>query len=165
MFILWSVWTERNDRMWNQKSMLAADVSIQLVSGLTEFRFHNSGVPKPVQSKTGTKWRPHSFGYCKINVDGAFYHSTRSGGWSFVVRDLCGMMLAGGAGPIRSLISAEHAELLACCKAIEFAQVHGFCPAILETDAMEVKRQLQELSIPNTTVLGRVYEDLQVSMQ
>ena len=67
-------------------------------------------------------------------------------------------MLAGGAGVARCLISAEHAEVMACCKAMEFATTHDFSPAILETDALEVKRQLEDSEISNTSLLRRLYE-------
>ena len=61
--------------------------------------------------------------------------------------------------------TAEHAELIACSKAVEFAQSHAFYPAILEMDALEVKRQLLLTEVPNNASLGRLYEDVQVSMQ
>ncbi|XP_050386981.1 uncharacterized protein LOC126803234 [Argentina anserina] len=76
------------------------------------------------------------------------------GGFSFVIRDSLCTLVACGAGPLASLISAEHAELLACCKAVDFH------PSIIETDAMEVKRQLDAANMPNTSTLGRMYEDL-----
>ena len=34
IFILWSVWKERNERVWNQKNTVALDVNVQLVAWL-----------------------------------------------------------------------------------------------------------------------------------
>ena len=93
-------------------------------------------------------------------MDGAFCSRTRQGGWGFIIRDHLGIMIAGGAGPSPCLVSAEHAEAIACSKAVEFAQVQGFSHAILETDALEVKRQLDCFDSSNTSVLGRLYDDL-----
>ena len=165
LFILWSIWNERNDRVWDQKSMLASDVGIQLHSRLCEFRFHSKGGVSVKKPKQAAKWQPPSAGFCKINVDGAFFHNSRNGGMSFVIRDSTGSMLVGGAFPANSLISAEHAEVLACSKAVEFAETHGFTPAILETDALEVKRQLLEDVVSNTSVLGRIYDDLRLHLR
>ena len=163
LFVLWSIWTERNNQVWNQKSMQALDVSVQLCSRLHEYRYHNKG--KNINGvRTMAKWSPPSAGMCKINVDGAYFQSTGCGGWGFVIRDHTGEMLGGGAGPIKGLLSAEHAELIACSMAVEFAQSHAFYPAILEMDALEVKRQLLLTEVPNTASLGRLYEDVQVSM-
>ena len=94
-------------------SMVAPDVSVQLVSRLTEFCFHNCGASKPRNSRIATRWRPPSAGFYKVHVDGAFSQSTRSGGWRFLIRDHTGKFLAGRAGLVRSLISAKHVELLA----------------------------------------------------
>ena len=140
--------------------MQTLDVSVQLIARLHDFRSHNAGKNKASKQRISVKWSPPSAGLCKINVDGAYFQSTRNGGWGFVIRDHNGVMLAGGASPIRGLLSAEHAELIACHKAVEFAINHGFSPAILETDALEVRRQLLDDVVPNTSALGRLSEDL-----
>ncbi|KAL6140762.1 hypothetical protein ACLB2K_059056 [Fragaria x ananassa] len=46
------------------------------------------------------------------------------------------------------------------CKAVDFAITQGFFHLILETDAQMVQRQLEEAGSPNTSHLGRIYEDL-----
>ncbi|XP_040375719.1 uncharacterized protein LOC121053171 [Rosa chinensis] len=144
MFLLWGVWKERNERVWNQKSTVACDVSLLLVSRLQEFRFHNL---KQTQSTTGrarvVRWCAPKVGFLKINVGGSFNHITRQGGLGFVVRNAFGHIL-GGACPLSGLISPEHVEILASKRAAEFAADHAFLPAVLETDASEVKRQLTQ---------------------
>ncbi|XP_062020959.1 uncharacterized protein LOC133737422 [Rosa rugosa] len=163
LFLLWGVWKERNDRVWNQKRREAGDVCLGLISRLQEFRFHNS---KPSRSRSASlravRWVAPPAGFLKINVDGAFHHQTRAGGLGFVIRNEWGTLLAGGACPLQGLISPEHAEVLACQHALEFARNYGFAPAILETDAMEVQRQLMACSSTNTFALGRIYEDVGV---
>ncbi|KAL6182468.1 hypothetical protein ACLB2K_043887 [Fragaria x ananassa] len=69
-------------------------------------------------------------------------------------------MAAGGACPLDGLLSAEHAEVLACRHAVDFAVKHGFSQVILEIDAQEVRRQLNSSSPLNTSVLGPIYDDL-----
>lgn len=106
------------------------------------------------------KWKALHVGLWKINTDEPFHQSDRGGSACFVVRDFSGNMVARGAFPLRGQFSAEHVELLACCKAVDFSITQGFFPLILETDAHMVQRQLGAVGSPNTFHLGRIYEDL-----
>ncbi|XP_024159725.1 uncharacterized protein LOC112167011 [Rosa chinensis] len=164
LFSLWGVWKERNDRVWNQKRLEAWDVSLGIVSRLKEFRFHNQ---KPPRSKSVYRavWRTPPVGLVKINVDGAFHHVTRKGGLGFVIRNETGVMLGGGAWSVSGLLSSEHAEILACKAALEFAGEHGFGPAILEIDAFEVQHQLSRCASANLSLLGRIYDDVGILLK
>ncbi|KAL6141293.1 hypothetical protein ACLB2K_059583 [Fragaria x ananassa] len=93
-------------------------------------------------------------GKWKVNIDRAFNHVTRWGGASFVSRDSSGNVSACGAAPLTGLISVEHAKLLTCKLAMDFALSHDFFSVWVETDAQEVCRQISEDSMPNTSVLG-----------
>ncbi|XP_062016503.1 uncharacterized protein LOC133732905 [Rosa rugosa] len=134
---------------------------LRAAAQLQEFQAHNT---KPrlasARSRRVHKWVALPAGLLKINVDGSFHHETRKGGFGFVIRDSSGVMVAGGAGPLSGLISSEHAEVLACRYAMNFAFDHEFVPALLETDAQEVQRQLVSQASLNTSALGRLYEDL-----
>ncbi|XP_061999334.1 uncharacterized protein LOC133716674 [Rosa rugosa] len=156
---------ERNDRVWNQKQQGPGDVVIGAMTRLHEFRFHNmkeSGSTS--RSIRLVRWKAPPVGILKINVDGAFNHVTRQGGVGFVIRNELGIMLAGGACPLSGLLSAEHGEVLACQKALEFASAHSFLPAILETDALAVQGQLSAAIGTNNSVLGRIYDDLVIML-
>ena len=83
-----------------------------------------------------------------------FCNQLEGGGVGFVVRDHTGSMLAGGAWPMAGLLSAEHAEALACSKALNFALEQGYFPTIIETDALEVQRQIFEEPSSNLSALG-----------
>ena len=80
----------------------------------------------------------------KVNVDGL----------GFVIRDSSGNMIAGGACPVRSLISTEHAEILAYTKAYNFVMQQELGLMTLETCALEVKRQSKIVNVPNISRLG-----------
>ncbi|XP_024193576.1 uncharacterized protein LOC112197206 [Rosa chinensis] len=130
-----------------------------LFRGYRKFRFHNVKrvVPK---SRRKAVWSAPPTRIVKINVDGSFHHLTRQGGVGFVIRDDQGVMLAGEAWPVRGLYSPEHAEILACNYALQFALDQDFGPFILETDALEVQRQLPMNGVANTSVLGRIFDDV-----
>ncbi|XP_024177825.1 uncharacterized protein LOC112183708 [Rosa chinensis] len=147
LFSLWGVWKERNDRVWNLKRLKAWDVSLGIVSRLKEFRFHNH---KPPRSKS---------------VHRAVWRAPQKGGLGFEIRNETGVMLGGGAWPVSGLLSPEHAEILACKAAVEFAGEHGFGPAILETDALEVQHQLPRCALANLSLLGRIYDDVGILLK
>ncbi|KAM5553802.1 hypothetical protein ABKV19_025832 [Rosa sericea] len=165
VYFLWSIWRERNSRVWDGKSSQACDVKLRAVSRIQEFWVLNSKSQNSTSRRRRVvKWIAPTVGLVKINVDGSFYHATRKGGFGYVIRDSSGAMLAGGVGPLSGLISAEHAEVLACQRALLFAIEQGFMPAVLETDAQEVQRQIGQASI-NTSALGRIYEDLSLLVE
>jgi len=80
-------------------------------------------------------WKPPPADIYKINSDGSFDPSSRSGGWGFVVRDSSGEVLAAGAGNITYAASSLQAEAIAVYKSILQAARLGMTRIILEMDA------------------------------
>ena len=64
------------------------------------------------------------------------------GGWGFLIRDHLGYVAAAGYGPANFLLNAQHAEALACLKALEQAASLGLQRVILESDAINVVNAL-----------------------
>ncbi|XP_062014320.1 uncharacterized protein LOC133730820 [Rosa rugosa] len=159
VYLLWGVWKERNCRVWDDKASSVNDVLIRTVSRLQDFRFHAMK-----SSRTGsrgvrvTRWVAPPIGWFKINV------ATKTGSGGFVIRDWQGTMLAGGGKPLVGLISPEHAEVEAYKHAVKFAVEQAFMPTMIETDSLLVQQQLVSHVGVNTSVLGRLYEDLGVTL-
>ncbi|XP_061999224.1 uncharacterized protein LOC133716539 [Rosa rugosa] len=162
--LLWGVWKERNCRVWENKSLPACDVLIKSMTRLHAFRFYTlkMGIGRTARF---ARWSAPPLGWYKINVDGSFDHTTRNGGIGFVIRDHQGAFLAGGGRPLHGLLSPEHAEVLACDMAVQFAVDNGFVPAIMETDAQSVQRQLTKSDGSNVSLLGRLYDDLVLRLE
>ncbi|KAM5550535.1 hypothetical protein ABKV19_027609 [Rosa sericea] len=160
MYMLWSVWKERNLRVWEQKHSNASDVALRASTRLAEFRLHNGKFGVNVQHSRVAKWSHPPSGMLKVNLNGSFLAASRKGGLGFVIHDSVGIMLAGGACPLRNLLSAEHAEALACQAAVQFVLQHNMMPVLFETDSMLVQRQVSGHGSLNTSVLGRIYDDL-----
>ncbi|XP_024200680.1 uncharacterized protein LOC112204027 [Rosa chinensis] len=158
-YLLWGVWKERNNRIWESKRSQAGDVIINSMARLSEYRFHNTKAGRS-HSVRAQKWECPPIGFLKINFDGSFNLSTRKGGIGFVVCDSEGRMLARGGRSVANLISPEHAEVLACKLALNYIEENSCFPAIVETDALMVQRQLTTAVEPNAFVLGRLYDDL-----
>ncbi|XP_062018153.1 uncharacterized protein LOC133734539 [Rosa rugosa] len=160
-----SVWKERNCRVWDRKTKNASDVVLLATSRLQDYVFHNQKrmvVARP--SETVTKWKCPPSDCVKINVDGAFNSQTKTGGTGLVFRDATGHLLTGIGRPLVGLLSAEHAELLACKCAVKFIMEQVTQPVILETDSLVVQQHLTTAGDANSSLLGRVYEDLLVQL-
>ncbi|XP_024178733.1 uncharacterized protein LOC112184728 [Rosa chinensis] len=140
VYFLWSIWRERNSRVYEGKSSQACDVELRVVSRIQDLCVLNSKSQNSTSRRRRVlKWIAPIVGLVKINVDGLFHHATRKGGFGYVIRDFSGAMLAGWAGPLSGLIFVEHVEVLACQCAMLFAIEQGFIPAVLEIDAQEVQ--------------------------
>ncbi|XP_062028675.1 uncharacterized protein LOC133744609 [Rosa rugosa] len=105
-------------------------------------------------------WKHPPLGVLKANCDGSFNPETKRGGLGFVIHDSSGTLIAGGVRPLNNLLSAEHAEVLACQAALEFVRSRNMMPVILETDSSLVQRQVASRATRNTSLLGRIYDDI-----
>ncbi|XP_024171737.1 uncharacterized protein LOC112177710 [Rosa chinensis] len=163
VYLLWGVWKERNCCIWDDKASSVSDVLLKTVSRLQDFRVHNMKLgrigPREVRV---ARWFAPPIGWFKVIVDGSYNHVTTKGSGGFIVRDWQGSMLADGGKPLHGIISPEHAEVEACKQAVEFVLEQSFLPAIIETDSILVQQQLVSKNGPNTSVLGRIYDDLGV---
>lgn len=74
-----------------------------------------------VRKDNQPKWRAPPENFYKLNCDGAFFSDPNRGGWVFVIRDSDGQVMAAGADLEEHLINAQHSEIVACLKGIEYA--------------------------------------------
>ena len=76
------------------------------------------GMPKQQQNERWSRPPPEIL---NINTDGAFLKETKNGGWGFVIKDDCGMLMATGAGSLERVSDALHSDTLAMLYAINTA--------------------------------------------
>lgn len=76
---------------------------------------------KLVHSIVKHRWRPPPHEWYKINIDGAFDSSSRTGGWGFVARNMKGEALLSGAGNICHVASAIYAEAIPALRSVQHA--------------------------------------------
>ena len=103
-------------------------------------------------------WKPPTADIYKINSDGSFDPSSRSGGWGFVVRDSSGEVLAAGAGNITYAASSLQAEAIAVYKSILQAARLGMTRIILEMDATVLASALKSCCVDQSAIGGLVYQ-------
>ncbi|XP_061999403.1 uncharacterized protein LOC133716757 [Rosa rugosa] len=140
LYLLWGAWKERNNRVWDEKSCQPWDVFLKTSTRLRDFDLHNQPSVKLNSRSRLEQWKAPAFGLYKINVGGSFNHVTRKGSCGFVVRDSTGTMIAAGGKPLFGLLSAEHAEAMACGFAFGVALEQNLVPAIVETNSLLVQQ-------------------------
>ena len=101
----------------------------------SSFKQAKENVSQPSARKS---WKPPPENTVKLNCDGAFFASERTGGWSFVIREWDGGVISAGYGKLENVGEAFHAEIISCLQGIQRAADLGMQRMILETDASMV---------------------------
>ncbi|XP_062014370.1 uncharacterized protein LOC133730878 [Rosa rugosa] len=73
LITIWSLWKNRNSKLWDNHSRSAADLFLSSMAWLEDFqKARESSNPK--QSLVRAHWMPASNHLLKLDVDGTFYH-------------------------------------------------------------------------------------------
>lgn len=93
--------------------MHVGDVIFLANACLHDFQFYKS-TPKSIsRSPRQVNWKSPSFGWLKINIDGAFSSDLHTGGIGIVVRDNSGQRVSGKCMTVCDVTSPEQVEALA----------------------------------------------------
>lgn len=99
LMVIWMLWKNRNDGLWNGKQLMPQDLLIRTEGWLQEYhKCHKSGTKKSM--KVQQKWRRPGVDWVKCNFDGAWIHQGSRGGFGAVLRDHMGDFVAAVAGPL-----------------------------------------------------------------
>jgi ribonuclease HI len=94
----------------------------------------------------------------KLNCDGAYKQSDKSGGWGFVIRGADGGVTSSGYGMLSNVGEAFHAELCACLQAVQRAADLGIQRVILATNASMVVQAVTSPEIDRSSASGLIWE-------
>ncbi|KAK8570769.1 hypothetical protein V6N13_103173 [Hibiscus sabdariffa] len=135
-------------------------VALEKASGIQEeFQVHNY-TRRPILplGPKAVRWRHPSLQLLKLNVHGAFQIEDRCGAVGFIVRDVVGSVLGGGAYFIREAYSADFVEAQAVIHALWFVCSKGFKRVIIECDAPAVTSKLKN-KFADFSMLGLILEE------
>ncbi|XP_062021026.1 uncharacterized protein LOC133737505 [Rosa rugosa] len=162
LFFLWGIWKERNARVWEKRVASAIDVAILCSTRLSSYVFHNSKLQSGTHIRRVLRWQPPPPSWLKLNFDGAFHTGKAAVG--FLIRDSEGSFIQAAGMIVTHVQSAEHVELLACKAAVDFVLENNMQPIIFETDCLVLQQNLSRRD-RNTSLLGRVYDDIADDME
>ncbi|XP_062014260.1 uncharacterized protein LOC133730740 [Rosa rugosa] len=155
--VLWVIWTERNNAIWNGTSFNACNAAKWTVTLLDDYqKQHPAGFSKHARPKA--KWQLPPTGRLKINVDGSYRPECGDGGIGVVVRDEVGNCIAAMARYYPHVLSAIHMEAEACRAGILLA-IHQYWNAFdLESDCSLVVAALQ-LNVEDRSEIRHIFRE------
>lgn len=164
LFALWSVWKDRNKRVWIHKFTLMASLV-----ALTRSQYHLSSSTRfpttpPRQPHVRQPWKPLPLGWLKANADKAFNKALNAGGISVAIQNHCGDVVGGVCIQILHVESPEMVEALASRATCELAINFFLGPIVFEVDSLLVVQATKVIGA-NTYMLGRIYEDIYACLQ
>ncbi|XP_074266278.1 uncharacterized protein LOC141588751 [Silene latifolia] len=138
--MMWSIWTIRNQRLFEEALPPAEAVCSGIVKMVAEYQGYADrvfGKTIMVTEVGGCSWTPPAAGFIKINVDA---HVVGSGvvGLGVVARDMAGRVVGIGCRRVEADWDVEVAETRAANFGLDLANRLGFSNIILESDALNV---------------------------
>ena len=103
-----------------ERRLKPEEFSAQLSFDVAEWCQFFTPSPKPVIQDT-SKWKPPP-DFVKINLDGAYYPESGTGGWGCIAGAPDGDILFAAAGPLSNLSEPLQAESNAILKAIDLSE-------------------------------------------
>ncbi|KAK2456441.1 hypothetical protein QL285_003807 [Trifolium repens] len=139
--LLWLLWHNRNQWIWNQEKKDGAQLGAQAFHMWDDWykaQQVDNNIPDIEQVQQLHNWIPPRHGWFKCNVDAAFHNGGRitSGGWCF--RDERGQFIRAGTNWMDGELSIIEAEALALLEAMRMACNMNMHKVMFETDAQIV---------------------------
>ncbi|OMO64074.1 hypothetical protein COLO4_32120 [Corchorus olitorius] len=87
-------------------------------------------------------WQAPQRGLVKVNFDGPFNSSSKTGSFGVIARDCDGNVLGAAAGKLDQVVDSFTAESMAALKAITWARDMSFSSIVFEGDALTIIRKV-----------------------
>lgn len=130
VILMWFLWTERNAVRENGRGRSAKALSRSIRIYTDELSRSSTQQCRSWERKKG-QWNKPPSGVLKLNCDGSFRARGNTGSWGFLIRDSDVDIVTTGRGRVNHLLSAFHAELIACLQGVHTALNLGIGRLIL----------------------------------
>ncbi|XP_062028342.1 uncharacterized protein LOC133744218 [Rosa rugosa] len=154
---LWTVWTERNNLVWNDGACRPLWMIQWCSRQLEEYQRVNCKAGKQGKRPL-TKWQNPPSGRLKININGAFRVNDGCGGIGVVVRDHEGRGIAAMARPFLHAHSALSMEAEACRAGLLLGIHQGWADIDIESDSATLITALKSEE-ENLSEISRLWQD------
>ncbi|XP_062021145.1 uncharacterized protein LOC133737643 [Rosa rugosa] len=141
--ILWPLWRNRNNCLWNGSKQTAHDISLSSFAWLEDFQKARQSTTAGNNAQQEKVWEPAAYGALKLNVDAAFLPQHTKGGIGGVIRDAQGKFVAAFASPVAHTASPKQCELIAIRAGLDLLHSLRIQHVIVESDCMEAIAEIQ----------------------
>ncbi|CAN1769951.1 Putative ribonuclease H protein At1g65750 [Linum perenne] len=151
--VLWSLWRERNARVWSNKHSTPewiVQLGKDLLADWKQARSGSSREEGDQRQRPCAKWHPPKLGELKCNVDAAIDGTVRKTGAGMVVRDEVGTIIKYRTVAWDGSWSSKEAEGRALLEAMSWLEMEGFVQVTIESDAKVVVDAIRQPNIDNT---------------
>ncbi|CAN1321508.1 Putative ribonuclease H protein At1g65750 [Linum perenne] len=167
--VIWSLWYERNQRVWQRESRPASVIVEAGMTTIAEWkaarRKHDTHTTRSDQvSAICPRWHPPSPDCLKCNVDASFRQRDRKWGWGAVLRNHTGEVVAFRTGWEVGLPEVKEGEAKSLLEALRWAAGQLPRKIIFETDCQLVSEALRR-SETAVTEFGVIIEECRKVLQ
>ena len=132
LYVMWSIWFNRNQCLHKQFSSLPADLVRKASRMQGDFGYEMTRNEK-VETASATGWKKPPSGSIKLNVDAAFATVVKEARLGLVIRDSRGEVLWSAVKRVDQVYSPLQAELLAILFGLE--EIAGFTSQDVEVES------------------------------
>jgi ribonuclease HI len=140
--LVWILWQIRNNKVWNDGNISAAQAGAQAeaywqqwasINGV--FQEQHQAWQQRASQSNAARWQQPPVGRLKCNVDASFFEANDATGWGWCLRDSRGQFQLAGTNIRHSLYSVVEGEACAIIEAMEEMILRGFKYVIFESDS------------------------------
>lgn len=144
LMYLWGIWIARHKWVFSSRTTTPTTIVNSSMALLTSFYQNRVVVPRGVPSPEvkSTTWIPPPIGWFMLNTDAAYLSTGAS--YGYVLRNHHGRVIQSGAGPLRHVHTAEHAEAMAIWKSFIEVQEFWETPIVIATDCLKLVMQVTQ---------------------
>ena len=139
--IVWNLWNNRNNLVWNNKSNNAYWIISLAVNNLSQWqhaRIMSNSQRRMTITNISTRWTKPEARWHKCNVDAAVFSHDNCIGIGCIVRDEDGRMVTAKNSKVCGDVNSATAEAISCRKALSWLKYLGFNKVIIESNAQVV---------------------------
>ncbi|XP_062014381.1 uncharacterized protein LOC133730890 [Rosa rugosa] len=163
LMMLWALWKNRNNMLWNNTTHPADALVLSTLAWFDDFsRIH--GADKPTHPKQKQFWKPAAPGTWKLNVDGSFLPNIDRGGAGGVMRNETGQFHAAFATPVPYVTSAKQVELCAIREGLKLVTAMQISNVVIETDCLEAVSSIMDIHFTHVYDEG-IIDDIRWRLQ
>lgn len=125
--VMWGLWKARNDKVWEEKNTLAADIIHKSRSVLFDWiQANNRYLGKPQTDTRGIiRWTHPPAGFVKCNIDAAFFQQQRCFGDGMCLRDEQGCWISAATAWFDCYPKVHEGEAIGLWRGIQWLNALG----------------------------------------